>query len=93
MKIDSLEITRRPSYDNLYPNMLVGMVQMSGIDGAVATRLSNKSLAKIFEIIRQDVMETAKRNAADVRMALDDAENENKLLENQTGETDEGNSN
>jgi hypothetical protein len=76
MKIQNLNIERRPTYDVDYPNMLVGIVQLSGEQGKMEVKLSNQAVSRIFALIRDDVQHTADYNARQVSRAVDDAENE-----------------
>lgn len=73
MQIESLDVQRRPSYDSEYPNMLVGIVKVKGVSGTQEIRLSNESLSAIFAAVRDDVVQTAKKNAAEVSRAMSDA--------------------
>lgn len=82
MKVETLNISRRASYDNDYPNMLVGIVQLQGEHGKTEVKLSNASVARIFAIIKEDVQRVADYNATQVGQAIEDAQNEHHLLEN-----------
>jgi hypothetical protein len=82
MQIESLDVQRRPAYDSEYPNMLVGMVKVKGSMGTQEIRLSNESLAAIFAAIKEDVVSTAKKNAAEVTRAMTDAGAEALVLNN-----------
>ncbi len=81
MKVENLVIDRKPSYDNDYPNMLVGIVQIQGLHGKMEVKLSNKTVSQIFSLIKEDVQKTATYNANQVGDAIDEAENETPLLE------------
>ena len=85
MKIENLHIERRPSYDDDYPNMLAGVVQIIGEQGKMEVRLSNKVVSQIFGLIKSDVQRTADYNASQVSEAVENAENEAPLLENMAG--------
>ena len=85
MKIENLHIERRPSYDDDYPNMLAGVVQIIGEQGKMEVRLSNKVVSQIFGLIKSDVQRTADYNASQVSEAVENAESEAPLLENMTG--------
>ena len=82
MKVKSLEIRKGEHYRDDEPDGLFGVVELVSSNGTVHTRLSNRSLGKIFEVIREDVVEQTKRNAEGVDKAIDDAANEHLLLEN-----------
>lgn len=81
MEVKSLKVERRPSYDDNYPNMLVGTVEMVGPGGKVEVVLSNQSLSAIFQVIHGDVTSRAKQNAKATDHAMNQAENEQVLLE------------
>lgn len=81
MRIKSLQIERRPSYDSEYPNQLVGIVEFTSQSGGQTIRLSNGALSRIFGVISAEVQETARSNAAMTRRGIDDAINEPLLLE------------
>ena len=85
MKIENLHIERRPSYDDDYPNMLAGVVQIQGEQGKMEVKLSNKVVSQIFGLIKDDVQRTADYNASQVSTAVENAENEAPLLENMAG--------
>jgi hypothetical protein len=80
MKIQNLNIERRPTYDCDYPNMLVGIVQLSGEQGKMEVKLSNQAVSRIFALTKDDVQYTADYNARQVSRAVDDAENEFEVL-------------
>lgn len=88
MKIENLHIERRPSYDDDYPNMLAGVVQIIGDQGKMEVKLSNKVVSQIFSLIKDDVQGTANYNASQVERAVEQAENEAPLLENLEGAND-----
>ncbi len=73
MRVDSLTVERRPSYDSEYPNQLVGMVDLKGTNGSQMIKLSNESLSKIFKVIAEDVQRTALENANLTRRGIADA--------------------
>jgi hypothetical protein len=85
MKIENLHIERRPSYDDDYPNMLAGIVQIAGEQGKMEVRLSNKVVSQIFTLIKEDVQRTADYNSSQVGQAIEQAENEAPLIENMAG--------
>jgi len=76
MQVTSLHIERRPSYDSDYPNQLVGMLKITSNLGSQEIRVSNKGLARIFEVLTAEVVETAAENASRVKGALTEAMHE-----------------
>jgi hypothetical protein len=76
MKVENLIIERRASYDQDYPNMLVGLVQMKGEHGKMEVKLSNLVVSRIFELIKADVQRVADYNASQSSHAIEEAENE-----------------
>ncbi len=88
MKVESLSVERRPSYDNDYPNMLVGLVRLVGHTGSTEVRLSNAALASIFATIKSDVQRVASYNASQAGQAIDDASNEQKLIDTIDGDVE-----
>jgi len=84
MKVKNLVIERRPSYDDNYPNMLVGQVQLEGEKGKMEVILSNGTLARIFALVKEDVRKTAEYNASQSNDAIEQAENEMPLLNGET---------
>ncbi len=76
MKVDTLKIERRPSYDSDFPNQLVGMVTIVSDGGTQSIKLTNRTLAKLFEVIKADVVEQSRINAATVGRAIDAAATE-----------------
>lgn len=81
MKVENLRIERMPSYDDDYPNMLVGLVQMKGEDGKMEVKLSNSVASEIFRLIKEDCQRVANNNAAQTNHAIEQAEHEMPLLE------------
>lgn len=81
MKVENLIIERKPSYDDAYPNMLVGLVQISGEDGKMEVKLSNAVLSQVFGLIKDDVQRVATNNSEQVNHAIEQAENETPLIE------------
>ena len=81
MKVISLHVERRPSYDLEFPNQLVGSVKLTSSLGAQEVVLSNAALSKIFGVITAEVQETARRNAEAVHRGMADAMEEPLLLE------------
>ena len=86
MKVENLNIERKPSYDDNYPNMLIGLVQIQGEHGKMEVKLANKTVSAIFALIKDDVQKTANYNASQVENAVENAENETPLLEALTGD-------
>lgn len=82
MKVQNLLIERKPSYDIEYPNMLVGTVQIQGDQGKMEVKISNAVVSAIFALVKADVQRVANYNAAQVGFAVEEAENEMPLLEN-----------
>jgi len=80
MKIQSLTVTRAASYE-ADSGQLKGSVEMESSTGAMVVNLSNRAMAQIFGIIKKEVCATATSNAKQAVIALDDAENEQPLLE------------
>lgn len=81
MKLVSLHVERRPSYDDDYPNQMVGTVRLEGTTGKMEVVLSNPVLAEIFTILRANVQSIASRNAAQVANAVDVVNNEQLAIE------------
>ena len=81
MKVENLVIERKASYDNDYPNMLVGLVQIKGEHGKMEVRLSSCVVCKIFALIKEDVQKVADYNSSQASEAVSEAENETPLLE------------
>lgn len=81
MKVENLVIERKPAYDDAYPNMLVGLVQIQGEHGKMEVKLTNKIVAAIFALVKSDVQRTADYNAAQAGLAISEAENEMPLIE------------
>jgi hypothetical protein len=80
MKVETLKVEQRPSYDTEYPNQLVGTVTLKGDLGQQTVKLSNGALSKIFAVIANEVQETARRNADAVVRGMQDAVDEPLLL-------------
>jgi hypothetical protein len=76
MRVESLHIDRRPSYDLDYPNQLVGIVMLKGANGTQEIRLTNASLSRVFGVITQEVQDTARECAKLVKKGMEDALNE-----------------
>lgn len=73
MKILSLEIKKRESYDTEYPNEIVGVVQIIGETGKMEVRLFPKTVAAIFRMCKGDVQNVADFNASQASKACDNA--------------------
>jgi len=76
MQVESLSISRRPSYDDNFPNQLVGTVKLKGTNGAQEILLTNAGLSKIFQVISEEVQETARANASAVGTGMSNAMHE-----------------
>ncbi len=70
MKVISLEISKRQSYDE-YANEIVGIVQMSGDTGKMEVRLPPKTVCEIFKLCRESVQNVANFNASQAGKAVD----------------------
>lgn len=81
MKVENLLIERKSSYDDNYPNMLVGLVQIQGEHGKMEVKLTNGVVAQIFALVKTDVQKVADYNASQATAAITEAENEMPLLE------------
>lgn len=73
MKILSLEIKKRESYDSEYPNEIVGVVQITGETGKMEVRLFPKTVAAIFRLCKEDVQKVANYNASQASVACENA--------------------
>lgn len=80
MKIKSLVIKRQESYE-ADANQLRGVVCLVGDQGEQTIRLSSQSISRIFEMIREDAIGTAKLQAKLVSFAVQEAVDEPLLLE------------
>ena len=84
MKIVKLEIRKRETYDSQYPGEIVGLIEMTSENGKVEVKLSNKTVAEIFSLCRNDVKEISLKNAKEAATSCDSAAHEIKMLiENQ----------
>ena len=79
MKINSLELKRAASYEE-NPNMLKGLVSLAGPTGSQIVTLTNTTILRILEVIREQVQDQAKANATQVASAFDDARSESLLI-------------
>lgn len=73
MQVEALNIERRPSYDNEYPNQLVGLVKLKGVAGTQEIVLSPGALSRVFGVVASEVQDTARRNAEQVKRGMQDA--------------------
>ena len=71
MRVLSLEIKKRESYDSEYPNEMVGVVQITGETGKMEVRLFPKTVAEIFRLCKADVQKVANYNAAQASEACE----------------------
>ncbi len=81
MKVENLLIERKSKYDDDYPAMLVGTVQLKGEHGKQEVKLANETVAKIFALIKADCQRVADYNAAQTSHAIEEAQSEHKLIE------------
>ncbi len=87
MEVKSLTVKRRESYES-DAGQLVGTVELVGSGGAQIIRLSNESLGKIFAVIKDQIVQQAKLNTAQIDLAVSNAASEPLLLKAATVETD-----
>ena len=73
MKVVSLEIKKRESYDSEYPNEIVGVVKIIGETGSMEVRLFPKTVAEIFRMCKKDVKKVANYNAQQSSIACENA--------------------
>jgi len=73
MRITTIEGSKRPSYDDEFPNEFIVTVGLSGDTGKQDLRLSMGAISRVFEVIREDLIATAAKNAAMVTAAVDEA--------------------
>ena len=76
MKVENLVIERKASYDNDYPNQLVGLVQVKGEHGKMEVKMSSTVVGKIFALVKEDVERVAKYNSSQVGQAVEEASGE-----------------
>ena len=81
MKVENVVIERKPNYDEDYPNMLVGLVQIKGEHGKMEVKLSNQVVSDILNLIKADVQRVANYNASQAEHAVSEAANEKPLLQ------------
>jgi hypothetical protein len=72
MKVTNLEIAIAASYES-NAGQYVGLVELTGFHGKQIVTLSPGSIAKVFEVIREQVAVTAKAAAREVPAAMQDA--------------------
>jgi len=73
MKVIALEIRKRESFDNQYPNEIVGIVQITGETGKMEVRLRPKTVADILRMCKEDVQMVANYNASQASTACENA--------------------
>jgi len=81
MKVVSVDIRRRESYDSEFPNQMVGMVNLKGENGSMEVKISNTVLASIFTLIKKDVARVAEDNSKQASNAIEEAAAEGLLIE------------
>lgn len=79
MKVTRLEIKRQESYET-DAGQLKGIVTLTGSAGQQSLVLSPGSVARIFEVIKEDAVAQAKMQAKAADRALQDAADEPLLL-------------
>ena len=79
MKVTRLEIKRQESYEP-DPGQLKGIVTLTGTAGQQSIVLSPGSIARIFEVIKEDAVTKAKMQAKAADRALQDAADEPLLI-------------
>lgn len=79
MKVTRLEIKRQESYET-DAGQLKGIVTLTGSAGQQSLVLSPGSIARIFEVIREDALAQARMQAKAADRALQDAADEPLLL-------------
>lgn len=79
MKVTRLEIRRQESYET-DAGQLKGIVTLTGSAGQQSLVLSLGSIARIFEVIKEDAVTQAKMQAKAADRALQDAADEPLLL-------------
>lgn len=85
MKVTRLEIKRQESYET-DAGQLKGIVTLTGPQGQQTVVLSNQGLARIFGVIAQEVQDSARKSAAEVKRGMEDAMNEPLLVQAATVE-------
>lgn len=81
MRVTSVHIERKPSYDAESPNLLVGTVHLDGENGATEVKLSSRVLVELFKIVKADCVRVANLNAMQITEAIDEAEMETPVSE------------
>lgn len=79
MKVTRLEIKRQESYET-DAGQLKGIVTLTGSAGQQSLVLSLGSIARIFEVIKEDAVAQAKMQAKAADRALQDAADEPLLI-------------
>lgn len=79
MKVTRLEIKRQESYES-DAGQLKGIVTLTGTAGQQSLVLSPGSISRIFEVIKEDAVAQAKRQAKAADWALQDAADEPLLI-------------
>lgn len=79
MKVTELRIKRQESYES-DAGQLKGIVTLTGSAGQQSLVLSPGSIARIFEVIKEDAVTQAKMQAKAADRALQDAADEPLLL-------------
>ena len=79
MKVTELRIKRQESYET-DAGQLKGIVTLTGAAGVQSLVLSPGSIARIFEVIKEDAVEQAKIQAKAADRALKDAVDEPLLI-------------
>jgi hypothetical protein len=72
MKFISLDISKRPPYDQQYANEIVGIVTFSGSTGKVEVRLASNIVAQIIRICKHNATVCSANNATLVGAACDE---------------------
>lgn len=80
MRLHELRITRSPSYAS-NPDILSGEVELVGESGKQTIKLSASSINGIMKVIRDQVEQQARENAAMTKRAINEAGQEALLLE------------
>ena len=84
MKVINLHIEKKQSYDDKYPNEIVGLVQIEGEHGKMEVKLSSRVVADIFSLIKTNVQKVADYNASQVSDAVENAQNDMVLLDDKS---------
>ena len=76
MNIQGLTIVRRPDYDAISPNQLVGYLQVTSGDGSMEVKLSPEMIAEILLLVQKEALQRAQSLAQTLPEALAQAEHE-----------------